>query len=92
MGDLRIKTCVLGMVSTTCYIVYRDGEAVVIDPADNGAYLANRCRELGVIQVAVLLTHGHFDHIMAVEELRNGFSHIPVYAAEGEKMCIRDRL
>ena len=90
MGDLWIKTCVLGMVSTNCYIVYRDGEAVVIDPADNGAYLANRCRELGVIPVAVLLTHGHFDHIMAVEELRNGFSHIPVYAAEGEKTLLGD--
>ena len=37
MGDLRIKTCVLGMVSTNCYIVYREKEAVVIDPADNGA-------------------------------------------------------
>ena len=36
MSDFRIKTCVLGPVSTNCYILYRQGgrEAVVVDPAD----------------------------------------------------------
>ena len=37
----------------------------MVDPADNGAYILNKCSELGVIHLAaVLLTHGHFDHIM----------------------------
>lgn len=36
MSDFRIQTCVMGMVSTNCYIVYRKGgkSAVIIDPAD----------------------------------------------------------
>lgn len=89
MGDLRMKTCVLGMVSTDCYIVYKGQDAVVIDPADNGAYIANQCKELGVVPVAILLTHGHFDHIMAVDELRNMF-HIPVYAGEVEEAMLKD--
>lgn len=39
MSDFRIQTCVMGMVSTNCYIVYRKGgkHAVIVDPADNGS-------------------------------------------------------
>ena len=39
MSNFRIKTMVLGMVSTNCYLVYNDDtkEGVVVDPADNGA-------------------------------------------------------
>ena len=64
-NNFRIKTMVLGMVSTNCYLVYNNDtkEGVVVDPADNGAYILNKCSELGVTLVAVLLTHGHFDHI-----------------------------
>ena len=47
---------VLGMVSTNCYLVYNNDtkEGVVVDPADNGAYILNKCSELGVTPVAVL--------------------------------------
>ncbi len=91
MSDFRIKTCVLSMVSTNCYIIYRDGgrKALIVDPADNGAYLLNKCRELGVEPEAILLTHGHFDHIMAVEDLRRAFP-CKVYAHEDEAAMLRD--
>ena len=41
MSDIRIKTCVLGQVSTNCYLVYDEQtkEGVVIDPADNAPYI-----------------------------------------------------
>ena len=67
---------VLGMVSTNCYLVYNDDtkEGVVVDPADNGAYILNKCSELGVTPVAVLLTHGHFDHATGAADLAKEFS------------------
>ena len=82
---------VLGMVSTNCYLVYNDDtkEGVVVDPADNGAYILNKCSELGVTPVAVLLTHGHFDHIIGVPEVKRAF-HIPVYASETEDAMLAD--
>lgn len=89
MSDFRIKTCVLGMVSTDCYIVYHQGQAVIIDPADNGSYIWNQCRELGVTPVAILLTHGHFDHVMAAEELRKNLG-IHIYAGEAEAALLKD--
>ena len=74
MSDFRIKTYVLGGVSTNCYLVFREGEktAVIIDPADNADYLKNKCREFGVKPEAVLLTHAHFDHHFLCCQLTDG--------------------
>ena len=98
MGNLWVEPCVVGMIGTNCYIVYRkdgqkaDGEyvpAVVIDPGDNAPLISNRCRELGVKPEVILLTHGHFDHILVVEDMRRSFD-VPVYAGEKEKALLSE--
>lgn len=91
MSDFRIQTYVLGEVSTNCYLIYHDGsrEAVVVDPADNGAYVQNKCRELNVKPAAVLLTHGHFDHILAVKDICRAFP-CKVYAGINEELLLQD--
>ena len=86
MSDFRIKTYVLGGVSTNCYLVFREGEktAVIIDPADNADYLKNKCREFGVKPEAVLLTHAHFDHIMGIDKVIDRYGEMPVYVEESD--------
>ena len=91
MSNFRIKTCVLGPISTNCYIVYNDRTkaGVIVDPADNGAYILNKCSELGLKPEAVLLTHGHCDHTSAVADVRRAFR-VPVYAGEEEQELLSD--
>ena len=91
MSDMRVKTCVLGAVSTNCYLVYNEStkKAVIVDPADNAQFILNKCNELGITPEAILLTHGHFDHIMAAEDVRRSF-HIKIYASETEDAMLSD--
>lgn len=91
MSDFRIKTCVLGQVSTNCYLIYNEAtrKAVIVDPADNAAYILNKCRELGITPEAILLTHGHFDHILATDDIRRAFR-CKVYAGREEEAMLED--
>ncbi|GAB4449869.1 MAG: MBL fold metallo-hydrolase [Anaerolineae bacterium] len=64
-----VKQLTLGMVQTNCYIVgcQETGEGVIIDPADEGELILAQVRETGLTIKYVLLTHAHFDHILANE-------------------------
>lgn len=66
---LKISMLPVGMLATACYILRMDdrNDVVVIDPGDNAELIK---REIGTRKVAaILLTHGHFDHIGAVSAL-----------------------
>lgn len=84
--DLCIKRIVVGPVRTNCYIVNKKGSsaAVIIDPGDEAFEIERRLTELKLVPEAILLTHGHFDHIGAVSTLKAHFG-IKVYAYESEK-------
>ncbi len=91
MADLKIGRIVLGMCQTNCYFVYKDDEegqgersVIVFDPGDKGEYVYSKLKEKGFCPAAILLTHGHFDHIWGVEELQK-LSGAKLYAYEEEK-------
>lgn len=92
MSDFRIKTYPVGQIGTNCYVIYREGQkkAVIVDPGADGAYILNMCRELSVIPEAILLTHGHFDHILAVKDIIRAFPEGKVYAGEHERETLAD--
>ena len=86
MGNLKIGRIVLGMCQTNCYFVYEEGknEVILFDPADKGDYIYNGLKDQGFTVAAILLTHGHFDHIWGVEALKE-LSGAKVYACEEER-------
>ena len=68
---MNIHTLPLGAYQTNCYILYSDdrAECLVIDPGYEPELVLARIRELGKEPEAVLLTHGHFDHVGGVKLL-----------------------
>ncbi|MCD8371383.1 MAG: MBL fold metallo-hydrolase [Clostridiales bacterium] len=91
MSDFRIQGFVLGSVATNCYIVFHEKtrEALIIDPADSPGLIMQKVRELEVRPTAILLTHGHFDHVMAAEEIRKAYG-CSLYAGENETRVLGD--
>ena len=69
---LRIENIVLGMCATNCYLIFDDEqkEGIIVDPAADAYAIRDMVTRYGVKPVAVLLTHGHFDHILAVDAIR----------------------
>lgn len=83
---MKIDRFVIGPVGTNCYIVRNDDtdECFVTDPAACPLELVGYIRREGLNVKAVLLTHGHFDHIMGLDDFLKEFP-VPVYAFSEEK-------
>jgi len=67
---VRVDKVVVGPFENNAYVVRcrRSGEAILVDAANEHELLVPLCRSLGVRRV--LTTHGHWDHIQAVEAVR----------------------
>lgn len=75
----------LGPIQTNAYIVYNDQhECIIIDPGAEGEKLLTYLDENELKPQAILLTHAHFDHIGAVDEVRHVYN-IPVYVHKNEQ-------
>ncbi|MBW8348107.1 MBL fold metallo-hydrolase [Bacillus sp. IITD106] len=74
----------LGPIETNCYILYNhEKECVIFDPGDQGDDLNHFLKEKGLRPLAIMMTHAHFDHIGAIDSVREKWS-IPVYIHEKE--------
>lgn len=90
MSKMKINHYVVGMVQTNCYIVINNEtkECFIIDPGASGKQLADKIKQDGLTPVAVLLTHGHFDHVGAAATLAKEFD-IKIYAHEAEESTLK---
>lgn len=86
---MKLETLVLGDVRTNCYLLIeeRTREALVIDPADRVDVIARKTMDESLTLKSILLTHGHGDHILAVNELKKEFG-VKVYAAKAEEALL----
>lgn len=93
MQELIVITNQLGDFMTNCYTVYNavTRDAVLIDPASNARFLNNILVNEQLNCVAILLTHGHYDHIGALPELMELVGHkVPIYASAEEEDVLND--
>jgi glyoxylase-like metal-dependent hydrolase (beta-lactamase superfamily II) len=89
---VAVEQLSLGPLGTNCYLV-RSGstaaEAVVVDPSGDAAEIRMRLAELGARCVAILVTHGHWDHLVGVADLAAGTG-APVHMSASERVTLED--
>ena len=88
---MKIQHSVLGMCATNTYYVYDDEtkRGLIVDPADSPDTIIAKADSLSMIPEAVLITHGHFDHVLAMNKVREHYG-IKVYAGLTEKQVLHD--
>jgi len=89
---LAVEQLSLGPIGTNCYLV-RSGsgaaEAVVVDPSGDAAEIRIRLAELGARCTAILVTHGHWDHLVGVADLAEGTG-APVHMSAFERIMLEE--
>ena len=72
---MKVETCIVGDLETNCYLVYDETtkKCLIIDPGADGAMIISDCENLELKPEAILLTHGHYDHIGGAACLRTAF-------------------
>jgi len=88
--SLRVEQLPLGPIGTNCYVVRPDTggeEAVVVDPSGDATELRLRIARSGARCTGILVTHGHWDHLVGVAALAEGTG-APVYMPAGERALL----
>lgn len=76
---MNIQMIPIGPAQANCYFITDSDMLVIIDPGDQGQKLVEIVNHSGMTPAAVLLTHGHFDHVGGVNALCAAFPGLPVY-------------
>ena len=87
---LRVDPLSLGPIGTNCYVVRASAgadAAAVVDPSGDATELRFTLAQLGARCEAILVTHGHWDHLVGVADLADGTG-APVYMPEGERVLL----
>ena len=89
---VAVDQLTLGPLGTNCYLVRAERgaeEAVVVDPSGTAAEIRLALASHGARCVAILVTHGHFDHILGLADLADGTG-APVYGPAGERALLEE--
>ncbi len=87
MHNFKIDTLVVGQLRTNCYFLTGEEGFIIIDPGDGADGILRHSKGIKSKPVAVVCTHGHFDHILAAQEVSHKLS-VPFCLHSAEKSVL----
>lgn len=77
-------------MQTNCYLVFdeKSQKGIIIDPGEDADYIQQIILDNGIIPMLIIATHGHFDHILAVSELKLAFK-IPFLIHKKDEFLVK---
>jgi glyoxylase-like metal-dependent hydrolase (beta-lactamase superfamily II) len=69
-----LKKLVVGPIGTNCYIFGSEEHVIIIDPGGDENNIISTINELHTVPIAILLTHGHFDHTLRVGKIQRHYN------------------
>lgn len=81
---MEIQLLAEGFLGANCYLLSSDGHAFIVDPSARTALMVQAIHDGGLTLDGILLTHGHFDHMMNLAPLLDLLP-VPVYLGIGDR-------
>ncbi len=87
---MQIVNLYPGSFGSNCYLLESDGHAFIVDPSAAASAILRRLKADGCVPDGIILTHGHFDHIMSIDTLREAVPSLKVYIHEEDMSMLTD--
>jgi glyoxylase-like metal-dependent hydrolase (beta-lactamase superfamily II) len=87
---IKIRSICPDSFASNCYLLLQGQAALVVDPGVSLASIQSALEAQGAVCRGILLTHGHFDHILSLDELRAAYPDAPVYLHADDAELLSD--
>lgn len=75
---MKIEKIVVGLLEENCYLIIKNDKCIIVDPGDEKEKIISRIEKLKLNVLGILITHAHFDHVGALNDILNIYN-VPVY-------------
>ena len=86
---MRISNLTLGLVDTNAYFIENEESVILIDPSSESDKIIKKLNQINKPFKAILLTHAHYDHIGALDDIISKYD-VPVYMHQEEFDFLQD--
>lgn len=90
---MKLDSLAVGLIGTNCYLLWDEtagNAAAIVDPGGSADQILAKIKQNNLDVKLILLTHGHFDHVMGVQDILAAYPDLPVYITETDYPEARD--